>query len=381
MKWLTGSKTSQARKWIRDLGDEAKRERASEAILKLGGDSAPVLIEVLQTEDGNLLQIYKHLLVRLGRAATPALIESLSGDHPAIRGRVADVLGEIKDPDTLPAMLEALAGEFYTVRARAAIALGNIGDKQVIQPIVDSLADPEAEVRIGAVTALGCFSEPSTFDDMADLLLEDPHIQVRQAAAKALGCTQHPRALNYLMVALEDPFWWYERENEANPLLDAIHCMGTLALDSLLKALKTSEGTVRRFAAILLGRLHDERAVEPLGMALYDTHFEVGQAAAASLAGFGPVGLKRLAEAIHHPEPWLRQHAIYGLTLSGDTRILPLILEMVNDPERDVQKQAIQSLGELGDRRALPTLDAIALNRKDKEMHKLAKEAIHALKS
>jgi HEAT repeat protein len=77
----------------------------------------------------------------------------------------------------------------------------------------------------------------------------------------------------------------------------------------------------------------------------------------------------------------LRQHAIYGLTLSGDKRIVPLILDMTSDPERDVQKQAIQSLGELGDTRALPTLDAIALNRADKEMYTLAKEAIEALKS
>jgi len=259
--------------------------------------------------------------------------------------------------------------------------LGKIGDSQVVQSIVEALKDQEAEVRISAVTALGSFCEPSTFDNMADLLLEDPQIEVRQAAAKALGSTQHPQALYYLMVALEDPFWWYERENEANILLDAIHGMGTLALGPLLEALNTSEATVRRFAAVLLGRLADESAIEPLRMALYDTHFDVGRAAAASLAGFGPVGLKRLAEAIHHPEPWLRQHAIYGLTLSADKRIVPLILEMINDPDRDVQKQAVQSLGELGDKRALPTLQEIVLNRADKEMYKLAKKAIEVLES
>ena len=366
--------------WIKSLEDDTKREQASEEILKQGGGSAPILIAALQTDDEQMIQIYKHLLVQLGSAAIPALTESLRGDHPAIRGHAAEILGEIKDPDTLSALLDALRSEFYTVRSRAAIALGKIGDKKVIQPIVAALADPETEVRIGAVTALESFCDPSTFNDMADLLLEDPHIEVRQAAAKALGYTKHPQALHYLMVALEDPFWWYEREDEASILLDAIHSMGVLALDSLLEALKNSEGTMRRFAAILLGRLADQRAIEPLNMALYDTHFEVGQAAAASLAGFGPVGLKRLAEAIKHPEPWLRQHAIYGLTLSGDKRITPLILEMINDPERDVQKQAVQSLGELEDMRALPTLSAVASNRADKEMYKLAKEAIQALK-
>ena len=114
-------------------------------------------------------------------------------------------------------------------------------------------------------------------------------------------------------------------------------------------------------------------------MALYDTHFEVGQAAAESLAGFGPTGLKVLAEALRHPEAWLRQHAIAGLTLSGDKRIVPVILDMLKDPEREVQKQAIRSLGELKDERALPALQAIAIDRRDVEMYKLAREAIEEL--
>jgi len=126
MNWLTGSKTGEVRKWIKHLGDVKDRERASAEILKIGAESAPVLIEALQTEDENLLQTYKHLLVRLGNDAIPALTESLHGDHPAIRGQVAEVLGEIKDPNTVPVLLEALSGEFYTVRSRAAIALGKI---------------------------------------------------------------------------------------------------------------------------------------------------------------------------------------------------------------------------------------------------------------
>jgi HEAT repeat protein len=105
----------------------------------------------------------------------------------------------------------------------------------------------------------------------------------------------------------------------------------------------------------------------------------VGAAAAESLAGFGPPGLKLLGEALHHPEAWLRQHAISGLTLSGDQRIVPAILEMLNDPEREVQKQAIQSLGELKDTRALPALQAIAIDRRDREFSSLARGAIEEL--
>jgi HEAT repeat protein len=183
------------------------------------------------------------------------------------------------------------------------------------------------------------------------------------------------------MLALRDPFWWYEREQAADALLEAIESLGTLAVESLLEALTDSEGTVRRYAAKLLGKIKDMRAIHPLGLALYDTPFEVGKVAAESLAGFGPPGLKVLAEALRHPEAWLRQHAIAGLALSGDKRIVPVILDMLKDPDRGVQKQAIQALGELKDVRAIPSLQAIAIDRRDKEMYTLARQTLEKLQN
>ncbi|MGB7875152.1 MAG: HEAT repeat domain-containing protein, partial [Anaerolineales bacterium] len=354
MNWLTGSKHGEARKLVKHLKNASKRDRAEVELLRLGAEAAPALIEALQTTDQSLLPLYQNVLVKMGVAVTPTLTHSLLNDHPLIRGRIADVLAHTKDPKATPALLGALGGEFYTVRARAARALGEIGAQEAIQPLLRALKDDELEVRIEAVQAIGKFKLPDTFDNMADLLLEDLEIEARQAAACALGETKHPKAIPYLMLALRDPFWWYEREQAAEVLLDAIAGMGTMAVDVLLEALTDSEMAVRRFAAKLLGSIGDTRAIKPLEMALYDTHFEVGAAAAESLAGFGPVGLKILADALHHPETWLRQHAISGLTLSGDQRIVPVILDMLDDPEREVQKQAIRSLGQLGDERALP---------------------------
>jgi len=379
MNWLTGSKHAEARKLVNQLKDASKRERARAELLRMGAEAAPALIEALQTTDLNLLPYYQAVLARLGVAATPALIYSLLNAHPLIRGRVAEVLAHTKDANAVPALLSALRGEFYTVRGRAARALGAIGDQQTVRPLLEALKDPELEVRTEAVKAVGKFKNPETFDNMADLLLEDPQIEVRQAAAMALSETRHPQAVPYLVLALRDPFWWYEREGAAELLLKAIEGLGTLAVEALLEALTDSEGTVRRYAARLLGQIHDPSAIQPLGLALYDTHFEVGRVAAESLARFGPQGLKVLAETLHHPEAWLRQHAIAGLTLSGDKRIIPVILDMLKDPDREVQKQAIQSLGILKDSRAVPILQAIAIDRRDREMSALARESIHTI--
>lgn len=378
MNWLIGSKQGEAKRLIAQLADVMRRERAAQELIRLGGDAVGPLLEALPTRDGHLLPLYQQILARIPSATAP-LLKALTTAHPLIRGRAAEVFAISKDRRAVPTLLEALQGEYFTVRSRAALALGNIGDVKAIQPLLRALKDQEDEVRIAACLGLSSFKDPSTFDDITNVLLDDPKIEVRQAAARALGDTKHPAALPYLMEALHDPFWWYEREYAAVDLLSAIEKMGMEAVPPLIDALQDKEGTVRKFAATLLGKLGDSRAMEPLGMALYDLHHEVGKAAAESLARFGVPALEILVEALSHPEMWIRIHAVQALSRINDSRVTPILLQMLNDPEREVKKQVIQSLGELKDPRAVTVLQGIAANRADRELHTLAKQALENL--
>ena len=378
MDWLTGGKKGEAKRLIAQLSDVTKRDRAAQELIRLGSDAVTPLIEALQTKDANLLPLYQQILARMP-SASPALIKFLATAHPVIRGRIAEIFVISRDRAAVPALLDALTGEYFTVRSRAALALGKVGDMKAIQPLLGLLKDREDEVRIAACLALGLFRDPSTFDDITNILLDDPKIEVRQAAARALGDTQHPAALPYLMEALHDSFWWYEREFATGDLLLAIEKMGTVAVDPLIEALQDKEGTVRKFAAILLGKLGDPRSIEPLGMSLYDMHHEVGKASAESLAKFGESSLEVLTEALSHPEMWIRIHAIIGLSRIQDSRVAPMLVELLNDPERDVRKQVIQSMGEIKDPRTAPVLQQIMANRGDREFHALAKAALEKI--
>src|SRR5215207_3275678 len=379
MNWLTGGKQGEAKRLISKLADVTQRDHAAQDLIRLGADAVPSLLEALQTQDLNLLPLYQQVLARIPSAA-PMLVKLLTTAHPVIRGRVADVFSINKERAAVPGLLGALQGEYFTVRARAALALGRIGDAKALHPLLAALKDREDEVRIAACLALGLFKDPSTFDDITNVLLDDPKIEVRQAAAKALGNTAHPAALPYLMEALHDSFWWYEREYAAVDLLHAIEKMDGAAVDPLIKALEDKEGTVRKFAAILLGKLGDSRAIETLRMTLYDMHHDVGRAAAESLARFGAPALNVLIEALSHPEMWIRIHSVHALgSIKKDPRVASALLEMLNDPEREVRKQVIVTLGELRDARTLPALQKIASQRADRELHALAKDAINKI--
>ncbi|KXK14774.1 MAG: HEAT repeat-containing PBS lyase [Chloroflexi bacterium OLB14] len=375
MDWFLNSKQGEIKKLINQLADESKRETSARELMKLAPVSIPVLIDALQSSDLKLILPIQHLLALIP-SASPHLIKSLQTAHPLIRGRVAEVFGISKDKNAIPVLLEALHGEFYTVRSRSAIALGQIGDAKVIPNLIPLLKDKEDEVRIGACVALGLFKNASTFEKIADVLLDDPKIEVRQAAAKALGDSQHPNAIPYLLEALRDSFWWFEREDIVKDLLNAIENMGAEAVEPLIEALSDKEKTVRKYSAMLLGKLKDARAIEELGMTLYDLHDQVSLTATESLAQIGEASIPVLTEALTHPELSVREHAVIGLGKIQSERVIPFLVEMLKDPVRDVQKQAIQALGNFNNELARSALQEVVSNRSDREFHNLAKNIL-----
>ena len=346
----------------------------------MGAEAAPGLSDSLATHDPALRDLISQILVRIGPSAAPPVRKALITAHPEVRARAAQILGVIKDRSSIPALSDALRGEFYTVRVQAALALGQICDPQTISALTQALKDTEPEVRAAACIALGKFADPRTFEAISNILLTDLQIDARQAAAQALGGTKRMEAIPYLMEALHDSYWWYERDQAANHLLDAIAEMGTAVVPSLIEALSDNEGTVKKYAALLLARLPDQRALEPLSISLYDTHFDVCRASAEALAAIGAPALPILLDALRHPEAWLRQQAVIGLTKSRDPQVVPALLNMMNDENRDVRKQIIHSLGELRDPRALPVLQELAASRTDKEMAALARQALEHMR-
>jgi HEAT repeat protein len=293
---------------------------------------------------------------------------------------VVEIFGISKDKVAIPALLDALKGEYFTVRSRAALVLAKLEDGRVIPALLSLLKDREDEVRSAACAALASFRDPATFDDITNILLDDPMIEVRQSAARALGDTKHPAAMPFLMEALRDSSWWFEREEAAEDLLTAIEKMGPVVVDPLIEALGDKEGTVRKYAAILLGRMGDLRAIEELGMTLYDLHNEVGKAAADALAKFGSPTVDIFIEALKHPEAEIRKNSVVALSKIQDARVAPVLIEMLRDPARDVQKEALQAVSKSRDPRAIPLLQDIISNRADREMAALAKQILESIK-
>ena len=86
-------------------------------------------------------------LIKLGKQATPILIEALKADNPRTRRLAAEGLRDIGDPASADALFEAVHDSEGKVRARAATALHKLGDKRALEALVATLDDYPDELH------------------------------------------------------------------------------------------------------------------------------------------------------------------------------------------------------------------------------------------
>lgn len=130
-------------------------------------DAIPTLIQVLGYNNPGAAVAAVEGLVKLGKAAVPALLEQLDGYNYGARAWAIRALALIRDPRAMEILLDTASGDFaLSVRRAAARGLGTL-DWQLLPPEQIAAAqsracqtlmavtdDPEWVVRYAAVVGL-----------------------------------------------------------------------------------------------------------------------------------------------------------------------------------------------------------------------------------
>jgi bilin biosynthesis protein len=129
---------------------------------------------------------------------------------------------------------------------------------------------------------------------------------------------------------------------------------------------------VRYKAVRALGKISDERAIEPLLEVLgnFDTKDEenkVNNSASDALIRLGEAAIVPLLEALNknpqHPKDgWRRYWVAQTLRRIGDKRAVEPLIRVLEDDDREAIEGAAEALAELGDKRAIEPLKK-ALNK------------------
>ncbi len=175
------------------------------------------------------------------------------------------------------------------VRQSAAVALGRLGDRSAVKPLIHLLKrDQNLSVRGAAARALGELGDSRAVNPLIDAVLLGASVEVRANAAWALGRIGDPIAVNPLITALRTIHLVTPQTRLA--LLETrtrYSRTRELISRSTRRPGSYDLAGVRRNAALALGRLGAQSAIEPLIYAMRnDLSMEVRRSAALALGEF-----------------------------------------------------------------------------------------------
>ena len=186
---------------------------------------------------------------------------------------------------------------------------------------------------------------------------------------------------------------------------------GETAVGPLIQALDSKDPEIRENAAITLGKIKDERAIDPLIKLLTDEEWEVESAATNALVEIGKPAVEPLIKILQDKnedvflqtkviavlagikderaiqpmiqalkeKPELQADLGYHLGLMGEPAVKPLI-QLLDDEDPEIRVRAAEALGRLGDDRTIgPLTDA--LNDKDETVRIFAKMGLESIEA
>ncbi|GAB4490567.1 MAG: HEAT repeat domain-containing protein [Thermodesulfovibrionales bacterium] len=322
-------------------------------------------------------------LIKLGRRATPYLIEAFKTPNKDVRKFLIDVLGDQMDSRCLPLMLEAIRDEDENVRATAVEHLGKVGELSVVDALIDILENGDLWTAYPAADALGRIGNRKAVPHLLKALARKP---LREPVLKALGMLADPATLEHVIRLLEEGGRSIQEQSlrtiekmyhngiPASTISAALRSvLGERTIDLLINHAWSSKRDVRMSAILLLGLLRDEVAYGPLLDISHEEEFaEDVKKALVFIGGDRPESLLKLFETdnahqlrficevagmvpspvfydtfatlLANEDGHVRAIAARSIAKLKDARSVPTLCGMLTDPYEDVQEAAVDAL-------------------------------------
>lgn len=181
-------------------------------------------------------------------------------------------------------------------------------------------------------------------------LLKDKDWFRRKDAAVTLGEMGDERAIGPLINALRDAEW-----NVRESAQISLSIIGSPAVEALIKALR--EYQLRIFVIQILGKIKDERVLDPLMAQLRNEEFK--DHATDALVELGLPAVERLMGILNDKDKNVRKAAVLALGKIGLSEAVEPLMEATKDEDWQVRMAAIAGLDSIGDDRGKPAIKAL----------------------
>ncbi len=346
-------------------------------------DQVSTSIQRLQSSDADIrLAAVRELSRGADDREVEALISLLNDQNADLRGAAVKSLGFLKDTrGTLPIIALLNDGD-SAVAYFAAEALGSIGDSRAVEPLISALQGPNLSLRGRAAESLGQLKDPRAFEALIVLLQGNLHARAQNALIEMGPAVVEP--LCHILLDENHPLRFYAadlltkihderaikplisvlgvRVNSIGPLAaTALVGIGTPAVDDLIFCLASDEPVIRKLAIKALGEIKDERAFESLLTSLKDENLDVRRQAFLAVTNFQSNQVMEAALTALD-DPGLRVEASLFLGANKDLRVLPYLLEILRGSDPLIASQAQSVLASIGK----PAVDGLIFILRDR---------------
>ena len=238
--------------------------------------------------------------------------------------------------------------EFVSLEGKTTLPQDELVD-EVSEAITAEADEETADTVASAETEEGAEQEEELVEeqvkDEIDIqidLLNDSDWVVRREAVITLGEMGDERCVEPLVRCLRDGDWQVR-----DAAVEAIAMIGSPAVDLLLRYIRDYDA--RKSVIKALGKINDERVLDPLISMLHNDEFK--DDATWALAELGQPAVGRLLECLKNPDEVIRKQAILALGEIKDASCVDLLIERLQDPDWFIRLSSAAALEKIGDPR------------------------------
>lgn len=286
----------------------AEYKSIAEALARIGSPALSPLTSLLNSEERDTRRwaSYALGLIKDARALSP-LAERLQDARSEVRQAAARALGDLGDPRAAQPLIKILAGRDPETRRAAAEALGALGAQEAVEPLGLAAQDPNEPLQLAAIEALRRIGGLGAGSRVRQVL-ETARKAVREAAASALG------SMSFETASAEDRATGAVLRGDFEASLRE----GPAAEAALISALSSRDAGHRLKAVRALGTFRSERVLQPLLGALDDHDRAVQEMAGEALSSIGAPAVSGLIGLLASEHTSVRRLAALALGRIGD---------------------------------------------------------------
>jgi HEAT repeat protein len=245
------------------------------------------------------------------------LLEALKGKDVLLKLGAIRVLQDKPKDEYVASLMDALNDSDRLIRINAAITLGKAKNPIAVPVLVyHAVSDPDRDVKSYSLWAYRQMDYAKASPQLITVLLESGSQEMVRFAANEIRQKNDAKAVDALIQRFQSK-GLYTGYDLDMPAVNGLFEIGYATVEPLVKSLDNEDTRVQANAAYTLGKIGDERAIQPLINHLPDASLEMRSRISDALIKIGRASIPALVRLLDTKDREIKWIAAYSLAQIG----------------------------------------------------------------